>query len=89
MAGAGFRPLYQQTSDLIREQGVVMGNTKIIAVVLLALGAILLFFGFNASQSPIEELGEAFTGRYSDQTMAYFIAGGVAAVAGLFMLVKK
>lgn len=66
-----------------------MGNTKVIAIVLLALGAILLYFGFNASQSPVEEIGEALTGRYSDQTMWYFIGGGVAAAAGLFMLVKK
>ncbi len=66
-----------------------MGNTKVIAIVLLALGAILLYFGFNASQSPVEEIGEALTGRYSDQTMWYFIGGGVAAAAGLLMLVKK
>lgn len=66
-----------------------MGNKKIVAIVLLALGAILLYFGFNASQSPVEEVGEALTGSYTDQTMWYFIGGGVAALAGLFMLLKK
>jgi hypothetical protein len=66
-----------------------MANKKLIGIVLLALGAILLYFGFNASQAPAEEIGEALTGKYSDNTMMYLIGGGVAAVAGLFMLVKK
>ena len=66
-----------------------MGNKKIIAIVLLVLGAALLYFGFTASQSVTEEIGEAFTGKYSDETMGYIIGGGVAAVAGLFMLFKK
>ena len=56
---------------------------------MLGLGAILLYFGFNASQSRTEEIGEAVTGKYSDGTMGYLIGGGVAAVAGLFMLLKK
>jgi len=66
-----------------------MANKKLIGIVLLALGAILLYFGFNAAQAPAEEIGEALTGKYSDNTMMYLIGGGVAAVAGLFMLVKK
>ncbi len=66
-----------------------MGNAKIIALVLLALGAILLYFGFNASQSFTEELGETLTGKYSNETMGYLVGGAVSAVAGLFMLFKK
>lgn len=64
-------------------------NTKVIGIALLALGAILLYFGFNAANAPMEELGEAITGKYSDNTMMYLIGGGVAAVAGLFVLLKK
>lgn len=66
-----------------------MKNAKLIGIVLLVLGAILLYFGFNATHSTAEKIGEAFTGRYSDETMIYLIAGGVAAVAGLFFLLKK
>lgn len=66
-----------------------MSKYKLIGVVLLALGGILLYFGFNATDSAVEEIGEAFTGRYSDETMMYLIGGGVAAVAGLFMVTKK
>ena len=66
-----------------------MGNKKIIAVVLLVLGGVLLYFGFNATNSPAEELGEALTGRYSDETMMYLVGGAVSAVVGLVMLEKK
>jgi len=66
-----------------------MKNTRLIGIVLLALGAVLLYFGFNATNSAAEEIGEAITGRYSDETMMYLIGGGVAAVAGLFLLLKK
>lgn len=66
-----------------------MNTAKLIGVGLLVLGAILLYFGFNATQSVGEEVSEAFTGKYSDDTMMYLIGGGVAAVAGLFMVLKK
>lgn len=66
-----------------------MNTVKLIGIGLLVLGAILLYFGFNATQSVGEEVSEAFTGKYSDDTMMYLIGGGVAAVAGLFMLLKK
>lgn len=66
-----------------------MSNSKLIGIVLLALGAVLLYFGFNSTNSAVEEIGEAITGRYSDETMMYLIGGGVAAVAGLFLLLKK
>lgn len=66
-----------------------MKNTKIIGIALLVLGAILLYFGINATDAPAEQVGEALTGKYSDNTMMYLIGGGVAAAAGLFMLLKK
>lgn len=67
----------------------MMGKSKLIGIVLLAVGAVLLYFGFNAANAPVEEISEAFTGRYSNETMIYLIAGGVAAVAGLIMLIRK
>lgn len=66
-----------------------MKSSKLIGIGLLALGAVLLYFGFNATNSIAEEVGEAITGRYSDETMMYLIGGGVAVVAGLFLLLKK
>ena len=66
-----------------------MSTNKILGIVLLVAGGGLVFFGLNATEAPAEELTEAFTGRYSDQTMWYLIGGGVAAVLGLVLLLKK
>ncbi|MDH3413939.1 MAG: DUF3185 family protein [Gammaproteobacteria bacterium] len=37
-------------------------------------------------ESPVEELSQTLTGRYSDQTMTYLIGGLVSAVGGLAMV---
>jgi len=66
-----------------------MNTSKLIGIGLLVLGAILLYFGFNASNSAMEEVGEALTGKYSDETMMYLVGGGVALAVGLFMTLKK
>jgi LPXTG-motif cell wall-anchored protein len=59
----------------------------IIGLVLLAVGAMLLYFGLQATDAPLERARETLTGDYSDQTMLYLIGGGAAAVAGLALLV--
>lgn len=66
-----------------------MNNSKLIAIALLSLGLILLYFGISVTDAPAEEIGEALTGKYSDNTMMYLIGGGVATAAGLFMLFIK
>lgn len=66
-----------------------MNTNKIIGIALLVAGAIALYFGLNATNAPTEEISEALTGQYSDQTMLYLIGGAVAAVAGLVMLFRK
>lgn len=63
-----------------------MPTKKIAGLVLLVAGAIALYFGFNATEAPLEEARETLTGDYSDQTMLYLIGGGAAAVAGLALL---
>ncbi len=64
-----------------------MPSKKIAGLVLLVAGAIALYFGFQATDAPLEEVRETLTGEYSDQTMLYLIGGAVAAVAGLGLLV--
>jgi hypothetical protein len=64
-----------------------MGNKKIAGVVLLVVGAVLLYFGWQASDAPLEQARESLTGDYSDQTMLYLIGGAAAAVAGVALLV--
>ncbi len=63
-----------------------MGNKKTIGIVLLVVGAALLYFGFQAADAPLESARETLTGDYSDQTMLYLIGGAAAAAGGLAML---
>lgn len=58
-----------------------MGIARIFGLVLLAIGIVLLIFGYNASQSVTERVVEGFTGHFTNHTMWYLI-GGVAAVVG-------
>lgn len=62
-----------------------MGSQQLVGIVLLIVGLVLLYFGWQSSQSVGDQVTEAFTGQFTDSTM-WFIIGGVAAVAaGLFM----
>ena len=60
---------------------------RIIGFVLLAVGLVLVIFGFNASQSVGEQVVEGVTGRFTDQTMLYIIGGIAAMVAGAAMAI--
>lgn len=63
-----------------------MGNKTVIGLVLIVVGAVLLYFGFQATDAPLERARESLTGDYSDQTMLYLIGGAAAAVGGLALL---
>lgn len=62
-----------------------MGSQKIVGVVLLVVGVILLYFGWQSSQSLGDQVSEAVTGRFTDNTMWFLIGGAAAVVAGGFL----
>lgn len=66
-----------------------MNPKALLGVALLVGGLILLYFGYNASESITEGVTEAVTGSYSDKTMYFLVGGAVASVVGLVMLVRK
>jgi uncharacterized membrane protein len=66
-----------------------MAQSKLIGLILIIVAAGLIYMGMNQANSPMGELTEAFSGSYSDETMAYLIGGAVAAVVGVFMFLKK
>jgi len=66
-----------------------MGSQKLIGIVLLVVGVILLYFGWQSSQSIGDQVVETFTGRFTEGTMWFLIAGAVATVAGLFLTIIK
>lgn len=59
-----------------------MTMSRIIGVVVFAIGLVLLGVAYNSTTAPLEELSNTMTGRYSDETMWYFVAGIAAAVGG-------
>ncbi len=66
-----------------------MGNNKVLGIVLLVIGVILLFFGYNASQSLGEQMAESFTGRFTDETMWYIIAGAASVIVGAVLTLRQ
>ena len=66
-----------------------MKTNQILGVVLLVVGLILLFFGWQASESLGEQVHETFTGRFTDSTMWYFIGVAAASVGGLVLILKR
>ncbi|QJD58457.1 DUF3185 family protein [Pseudomonas sp. gcc21] len=66
-----------------------MATQKMIGIVLLALGLILLYFGWQSSQSLGDQVVETFTGRFTEGTMWYLIVGGMAIVAGAILVLLR
>ncbi|MGP9801310.1 DUF3185 family protein [Rheinheimera sp. NSM] len=63
-----------------------MINNRILAIVLLVVGVLLLFFGYQASESLGEQVTEAVTGRFTDSTTWFLILGAASAMAGVWLL---
>lgn len=63
-----------------------MRMTQILGVVALVIGLVLLGFAYHASNAPMEQVSEAITGRYTNQTMWYLILGIAAAVGGVLLV---
>jgi hypothetical protein len=62
-----------------------MNAMRIVGIVVLVVGVVLLFFGMQQAESPADQITEAFTGRFTQGTMWYLIAGIAAIVGGGLM----
>ncbi len=66
------------------------GNMKkAISAAFLVGGLILLYFGYQESQSLASEVDEFFTGSPTESATWMMIGGAVAAVFGLVGLIRK
>jgi len=62
---------------------------RIIAIVLIVAGVVLLYLGYQSSQGLDDQISEALTGNFTDETMFYWITGAVAAVVGVVLLRRR
>ena len=63
-----------------------MSTKAVIGIALLVVGALLLYFGYQATDAPLEQARESLTGDYSDRTMVYLIGGAAAAIVGVALM---
>ncbi|RAJ98972.1 DUF3185 family protein [Aliidiomarina maris] len=61
---------------------------KVISIAILVVGVILLYFGYQESQSVASEVSEAFTGQPTDNSIWFLVGGAVLAIIGLGGLVR-
>ncbi|MCC7276351.1 MAG: DUF3185 family protein [Alphaproteobacteria bacterium] len=66
-----------------------MRSSGILGIVLLCVGALLLAFAWRASQAPVDQVVNTLTGRFTDATMWYIIAGAAALVGGVALMVAR
>jgi hypothetical protein len=59
-----------------------MSMNRLLGAVLLVVGVILLVFAYRASNAPVDQITNAVTGHFSDQTMWFVILGGAGVVGG-------
>lgn len=62
---------------------------KLVGLVLMVLGAGLIVWGFQLSDSVQSELTQAITGAETDKVMQCYIGGAISIVAGLFLTLKR
>ena len=56
---------------------------NIAGLAILALGVVLLIFGFNESNSFSSDISRTFTGNHTNHAMWLIIGGAVAVIAGI------
>ena len=66
-----------------------MMNNKIIAIVLMVVGAGVLYWGYSMSESVGSQLSQSVTGSVSDKIMWHYIGGAASLAVGLYMFFKK
>lgn len=63
-------------------------NNKAISVALLVVGAVLIVWGINATDSFSSDVSRFFTGSPTDKAVWLLIGGIVAGVVGLFGVMR-
>lgn len=62
-----------------------MGPKRIAGIVLIIVGAIVAFMGYQESQGVASSIASAVEGSPGDSVMYKYIGGAVAVLAGIFL----
>ena len=62
---------------------------QIVSIVLLVVGAALIFWGYQMSGSMGNQVTESLTGSSSDAVMYRYIGGAASLAVGLYLFFKK
>ena len=62
-----------------------MRPVQMLGIVIFVVGLILLGFAYHASNAPLDQLSNTLTGRFTNQTVWYFILGAAAALGGALL----
>ncbi len=81
--GSGQEPFFPGTVlDGATVWKIVMAMNRLLGLVLLVIGVVLLAFAWNASNAPVDQVTNAVTGHFTDQTMWFVILGAAGVVGG-------
>lgn len=64
-------------------------NKQAIGAVLLAVGAVLLWWGYDVGQSVRGQWTRAWSGGLPDKAMLLYVLGAAAVAFGLFQLLRR
>ena len=64
-------------------------SKKHLSIILLVIGIALIAWGFQVSEEVGSQITSTFSGRPTDETLIFYIVGGIAAAIGIIGLVKK
>lgn len=64
-------------------------SKKHLSIILLIIGVALIAWGFQVSGEVGSQITSTISGQPTDETLIFYIAGGVVALIGLVGIVKK
>ncbi len=64
-------------------------DNKLIGIVLVLVGAGLLYWGYSDSQSVASQVSETFAGSLPNKVLYKYIGGAVVFLAGIYLILKK
>lgn len=64
-------------------------NARLLGIALIVVGAGLVLWGYQLSDSLASEVSEAFTGAMPDRVMIRYIAGAACVAVGVFLTAKR